>query len=201
MTRGTLNNNHAITIKEFAIMAFGGLEMWQKNKFSDYPFSIKGRFSRLSYLAWAGLLSLAVLIVFMINTLLISRNISTEAMLDQPPSLSYLFWPSFIALIIFIYLSNVFMIRRLHDLNRTGWLCLIVYIPVIGFLFWLYLVLGHDSTERNRYGRPRDASVWEGIFGLVWGGLLFGSLLFTAIYGVLNPGIQHFDILSVLLKK
>jgi len=163
MTRGALNNNHAIKIKAFTIMAFGGLEMWQKNKFSDYPFSNKGRFSRLSYLAWAGLLSLIALIVVMINTLLVSRNISAEAMLDQPPSLSYLFWPSWIVLIISFYLSNVFMIRRLHDLNRTGWLALIVYLPVIGFLFWLYLVVAHGSTERNRYGRPRDTSVWEGI--------------------------------------
>ncbi|WP_410209671.1 DUF805 domain-containing protein [Aquirhabdus sp.] len=182
-------------------MAFGGLEMWQKNKFSDYPFSIQGRFSRLSYLAWVGLLTLIALIVVLINTLLVSRNISAEAMLDQPPTLSYLFWPSWIVLIIFFYLSNVFMIRRLHDLNRTGWLGLIVYVPVIGFLFWLYLVLAHGSTERNRYGRPRDASVWEGIFGLIWGGLLFGSLLFLGVYAVLNPNIQHFDILSVLLKK
>ncbi len=167
---------------------------------TDHPLSRRGRFSRLSHLAWGGLLSLIALFAFTTNALIVVGKSANANFIDHPPSLTGLFWPSFIVLIVFIYFSTVFIIRRLHDLNMSGWFSLIVYLPVIGSLFWLYLVVAHGSTERNRYGRPRETTVWEGIFGLLFAGVLFGSLLFSVIYVTLNPSADNMHILNQAFK-
>jgi uncharacterized membrane protein YhaH (DUF805 family) len=51
-------------------------------------------------------------------------------------------------------------VRRLHDIDRTGWWVLISLVPLIG---WIVLLIFHvqDSTPgSNRYGpNPKSASV------------------------------------------
>jgi len=52
-------------------------------------------------------------------------------------------------------LSNICLIvKRWHDRNKTGWLYLILVIPVIGWI-WTLVECGFlDGTpERNRYGK------------------------------------------------
>jgi hypothetical protein len=49
-------------------------------------------------------------------------------------------------------------IRRLHDLDRTGWWILLGFIPLIGWIILLILVRhrGHRRTEPLRTGSARD---------------------------------------------
>ncbi|MBL4747042.1 MAG: DUF805 domain-containing protein [Flavobacteriaceae bacterium] len=43
-------------------------------------------------------------------------------------------------------------VRRLHDLGKSGWMLLIVLIPIIGGI-WLFVLLVTDSDPReNNYG-------------------------------------------------
>ncbi|MBR2519581.1 MAG: DUF805 domain-containing protein [Selenomonadaceae bacterium] len=44
------------------------------------------------------------------------------------------------------------MIRRLHDLNKTGWLALLVLVPVVNVFFALYLLFAPGSVGANDYG-------------------------------------------------
>lgn len=44
-------------------------------------------------------------------------------------------------------------VRRLHDTNHSGWWCFIIFVPLIGPL-WLLLLMLTDSDEENRYGLP-----------------------------------------------
>ncbi len=41
--------------------------------------------------------------------------------------------------------------RRLHDTNRSGWLQLIVLIPILGWLVLLYFLV-QEPKEPNRFG-------------------------------------------------
>jgi uncharacterized membrane protein YhaH (DUF805 family) len=41
--------------------------------------------------------------------------------------------------------------RRLHDTNRSGWLQLIVLIPILGWLAMLYFLV-QEPKEPNRFG-------------------------------------------------
>ena len=43
-------------------------------------------------------------------------------------------------------------IRRLHDLDKTGWFSLIYFIPVVNVIFELYLLFCKGTEGMNRYG-------------------------------------------------
>ena len=43
-------------------------------------------------------------------------------------------------------------IKRLHDLNQSGWLYIIAMIPYIGSLFGLFLLFWKGTTGKNDYG-------------------------------------------------
>jgi len=47
-------------------------------------------------------------------------------------------------------------VRRLHDINKTGWWYLINFIPLVGpIVFFIFTVL--DSKEDNKYGvNPKE---------------------------------------------
>lgn len=48
--------------------------------------------------------------------------------------------------------SLAVVVRRLHDINRSGWWYLIVFIPVIGFFVMLYWLVQPSENEGNIYG-------------------------------------------------
>ena len=81
-------------------------------------------------------------------------------------------------MILYIYFYCVFVVRRLHDLNKAGWLLLLLFIPVINLFFILYLLLASGTPTVNQYGAPRPAAVWEKI--LAWLMILISVLSLLA---------------------
>lgn len=43
-------------------------------------------------------------------------------------------------------------VRRLHDIGKSGWMLLIVLIPLIGALWLLYLYVLEGNSGENAYG-------------------------------------------------
>lgn len=43
-------------------------------------------------------------------------------------------------------------IRRLHDLNKSGWFMLLLLIPLINLVFALYVYLAPGQVGANKYG-------------------------------------------------
>lgn len=43
-------------------------------------------------------------------------------------------------------------VRRLHDVGRTGWWMLLVFLPVIGVLVILFWLVQPGSLEENEFG-------------------------------------------------
>lgn len=43
-------------------------------------------------------------------------------------------------------------VRRLHDVNRSGWWMLLIIIPLFGWLILLYWALSKGDTGPNRFG-------------------------------------------------
>lgn len=49
-------------------------------------------------------------------------------------------------------------VRRLHDINRTGWWALIILIPLIGALVLLVFTVQDSTPGENQYGQnPKEA--------------------------------------------
>lgn len=46
-------------------------------------------------------------------------------------------------------------VRRLHDVGRSGYHCLLVFMPVVGPII-LLVYLFSRSKGRNKYGRPGE---------------------------------------------
>ncbi|MBG6192342.1 uncharacterized membrane protein YhaH (DUF805 family) [Arthrobacter sp. CAN_A212] len=47
-------------------------------------------------------------------------------------------------------------IRRLHDANESGWLLLVIAIPVVGQLVLLFLMLLGPNAEGRRYDEHQE---------------------------------------------
>lgn len=45
------------------------------------------------------------------------------------------------------------LVKRLHDLDRSGYFGLIALIPVVGFLLGLYLMFAKGTDGPNRFGK------------------------------------------------
>lgn len=52
----------------------------------------------------------------------------------------------------FFVFSISFAIRRLHDLNKSGLLYLLNFIPVVNFLMGIYILISPGTIGENKYG-------------------------------------------------
>lgn len=48
-------------------------------------------------------------------------------------------------------------VRRLHDINRTGWWVLLSIIPLLGFFILLFFNCARGTLGRNRFGYPNSS--------------------------------------------
>ena len=74
--------------------------------------------------------------------------------------------PVFIAVIsyLFLLIFAVFLgVRRLHDMNMSGWFYLILLIPLVGSIFALVMLLKKGTVGVNRFGEASDPrrSTWK----------------------------------------
>lgn len=51
------------------------------------------------------------------------------------------------------------LVRRLHDVGKSGWMYLIIFIPLVGVI-WLIVLLATDSNPgENKYGsNPKEVT-------------------------------------------
>ena len=45
-------------------------------------------------------------------------------------------------------------VRRLHDINKSGWMLLVVLIPIAGAIWLLVLLCTEGTRGPNKYGEP-----------------------------------------------
>ena len=53
---------------------------------------------------------------------------------------------------IFSILCLPFGVRRLHDLNKSGWFFLLFFIPIVNFFFMIYFGFFKGTDGTNDYG-------------------------------------------------
>jgi len=53
--------------------------------------------------------------------------------------------------------SLAVVVRRLHDVGKSGWFILISIIPIIGWIWMLYLMISDGEEGANEYGdNPKE---------------------------------------------
>lgn len=101
-------------------------------------FSPKGRLGPLSYISY----HIAVLFAFVLISLLFVKV------------LSFLIVP---LIIVAIYTNYIIAIKRLHDLNLSGWYILFGFVPLISLILAIVLLFIPGNKKSNKYG-PYDGA-------------------------------------------
>jgi succinate dehydrogenase/fumarate reductase cytochrome b subunit len=67
------------------------------------------------------------------------------------------------AYLLFTLSSFPLSIRRLHDLDKSGWFVLVFFIPYVGFGWHIYLLFFHGTRGVNRFGPqpPSQCILWS----------------------------------------
>lgn len=124
----------------------------------------EGRLDRLSYIARFGFLHflfIGMLSVTAQGMHLINWNTMMLRTSHLPAPSFFMLTGGLILLLLYSYLIIIFMIRRLHDLNQSGWMSLLLLIPMLNLLFSLYLVLARGTPHANNYGVVPHTAFWE----------------------------------------
>ncbi|WP_298142282.1 DUF805 domain-containing protein [uncultured Acinetobacter sp.] len=150
----------------------------------------QGRFGRLSYMAWQAVLwCVACMFGLMLLLSLGVINFATLS-LDSAayllPTLNQVISLLFFAL--YTYFAFVITIRRLHDLNLTGWWSLLSLLPLINILLFVYLLLASGTAQANRFGAVRVTPFWEKL--VAWLCIAFMLLVFMSFASV----VSHFSL-------
>ncbi len=115
----------------------------------DNFFSIKGRLRRRGYVIRAILISIPAEIINVA-----SKNSQESGLLI------------FVVLIMLVRwtLTAIQAIKRLHDINMSGWYWLIFLIPIANLIFALYVIFKDGTPGPNKYGEdPKGRHIIETI--------------------------------------
>lgn len=92
---------------------------------------------------------------------------------------------AYIGLIVF---SVIVMIQRLHDLNKTGWMSLLAFIPLANIYLLVILIFFKGTPGRNNYGlQPPPNQPWHWVVALG-----FPILALVAIFAFALPAYNQY---------
>jgi len=101
-------------------------------------FKFKGRMDRRQYWLFIVLHLVVVLFLLWLN--------------EKTPNLPI--WQAYVILMLLPYISAT--IKRLHDINKSGWWALCWLIPVFGWVYLFVLCIENASKDYNKYGAYMD---------------------------------------------
>lgn len=112
------------------------------------PFSFSGRIRRIEYFLSGIIGSIVTGIAWAlgIGTLLLGASSGSAG----GSALGILI--GFAAMIGGMWFTLAQSVKRLHDLNKSGWLILLFLIPIVGAIFALYVLFADGTVGPNQYG-------------------------------------------------
>ena len=152
--------------------------------------SANGRFGRLAYLGWNMLIGLAITIIAIFLAILIP-NFDQQITNPSPVLIIAMAIIGLVFYIALIYCSFVLTIRRLHDRNHTGWMSLLMLIPLFNLLFFIYLCCAKGDAAANNYGAPHLTKTWEKVLGWIYI-TLFPIAMLGIVAAIAIPAYQDY---------
>jgi uncharacterized membrane protein YhaH (DUF805 family) len=106
------------------------------------PFSPTGRFGRANYIVYAFGLYLVTMLFIAAAAALGGGN---QYVVGGATVIGYG---------VMLVLGFIFMIRRLHDLNWSGWLSALSFIPIANLVIAIPVLFFRGTDGANKYGAP-----------------------------------------------
>lgn len=142
-------------------------------QYNDSKFySASGRIGRIRYLMYPMGFTLVAMLIFGVVLMAMGGFSALAGGSDGlPMTVIILVIILFIAL---FYINIVCAIRRLNDLNRSGWMSLLLFVPVISNFFPFYLMLAPGDVGYNDYGLPSPppTTLMKVLTFLMFGGVM-----------------------------
>lgn len=111
--------------------------------FKELFFTSAGRLNRKSYIYRSIFLS------FVLGIIQLILELATAAI----EALELLFAVMILVLCIFGFVASIMMLaRRLHDLDKSGWWMLLLFVPLVNILFYIYILFFKGTEGPNQYG-------------------------------------------------
>ena len=146
---------------------------------NDSGLNAAGRFGRFSYLAWNCLLAIAMLLFIAV----LFPSLFQGAADGLPAFAVIIFGILYLAV---LYFTFVFTIRRLHDRSHSGWLSLLLLVPLANIGIALYLLFAPGDAKSNAYGAPRATAGWESVLAWIYIALMALTLIGGIAAGVMS---------------
>ncbi len=139
-------------------------------------FSTQGRLGRLRYMAYSCIVQFVLLFFFGVAAAVLMPASNTGT--DNVPN-------SFIMIVILFYIpiiaaAFIMAKRRLNDLDKSGWLSLLLLVPLVNFFLAIYLLFGPGSPGSNSYG-PKAIPNSSWLYAFIILPILIGILAAIAI--------------------
>jgi len=133
---------------------------------SDSPFSINGRISRRSY-AWQLLL---YTLGFGVLTVIPAIGFISLDWTHAPQIVYSLTILGTNLWLCFLLIKNqtIRLVQRLHDINLPGQYGLLVFIPIVGQLVFLFVALRKGDSDKNQFGAAPPQSGNDDILSTVF---------------------------------
>lgn len=112
------------------------------------PFSFDGRIRRIEYFLSGIIGSIVCSVAFALGV----GTMFLGAASDSGAGFGIGVLIGLIALVADIWFCIAQGVKRLHDLDKSGWLYLLVLVPVVNFVFALYLLFADGTVGPNQYG-------------------------------------------------
>jgi uncharacterized membrane protein YhaH (DUF805 family) len=106
--------------------------------------SAVGRINRMSYVK----VNLSTAIIALVLGMFPYE--SPEAVASHP----YVAWTVYLAYLALTFVAVVAGIKRLHDLDRTGWWILLMMVPLVNLILGVFLTFRRGQDHANRFGPP-----------------------------------------------
>lgn len=129
--------------------------------------SLHGRIGRARYLAYT-ILPWILLMIASVILGMFARRI---------PIADMLFWLLYIPVLGLLFVMSI---RRLNDMNLSGWLSLLGLIPIINLLLWVGLMAAPGTDGPNRHG-PAPGGNTTAVLIAAWAGPILVVLSFGYI--------------------
>lgn len=124
-------------------------EGFNNRRFFDWH----GRVSRVQFLAYSTFNALiALMLVALLFVMIGGFKGMVNASSEQLPM--SLLGASSVGVAVLFYLQLAVSKRRFNDLNKTGWLALLMLVPGVNVLVYLYLLAVEGTAGANYYGLP-----------------------------------------------
>lgn len=134
-------------------------------------FALNGRLGRVRYLAYISLSWLLTVVAIAIVTALFVPLFHGDV---KGTAFQVL---SFVMYLPMLFYTFVLAKRRLNDADRSGWLGVLLLVPVLNFVMSLYLLFARGTEGDNEYGAPAVPNTTA----LVIGGVLVPVIVIIGI--------------------